>query len=68
MTCAEYWHSGRDGRWYYILISDKGTVLAQSAGFATKENCLSRIRQVQRYIAVALILEIESAECNRLLA
>jgi len=59
MEKFEFWQSEKDGQWYFHLIAPNGEVVAQSQGYATKDNCINGIKAVKLYAQNAVIFEEE---------
>ena len=59
MEKFEFWKSDKDGKWYFHLLAPNGEVVAQSQGYATKDNCINGINAVKQYAQNAVIYEEE---------
>ena len=55
MERFEFWKSEKDGQWYFHLIAPNGEIVAQSQGYASKDNCINGIKAVKEYAATAII-------------
>ena len=55
----EFWQSDKDGKWYFHLLAPNSEVIAQSQGYATKDNCINGIDSVKRYAPTAILYEEE---------
>jgi len=51
----EFWHSDKDGLWYFHLLAPNGEIVAQSQGYSSKDNCINGIKAVKLYAPTAII-------------
>jgi uncharacterized protein YegP (UPF0339 family) len=51
----EFWQSENDGQWYFHLCAPNGEIVAQSQGYASKDNCINGIKAVKLYAPTAII-------------
>jgi uncharacterized protein YegP (UPF0339 family) len=58
----EYWHSKKDGQWYFHLKAVNGEIIAQSQGYTTKDTCINGIQSIKNNANTADYIETTEEE------